>query len=265
MAIVKDGVARASRQRHGDAHRESRRAEPPLPQVTVVDHEHASSRQFSQSSRIGAGQVGLQLGACHGAAAGKNGFKLSLRGYDAEADYFTITRQARGRRIVPNDPARSLVLLKPTGALPHKGGVRFEVDSPDYRLMLDWIAAGTPPPKPDDPRLDRLEILPERAPLKPGDSAATARAGSLFRRPRRRRYPLGEIHFVRRIGRPGRCRGACESHRLGRRRRQRLVRQPDHGRHDQRSVPETALGRCFRHSAAAEFHRRTVAWRNCSG
>src|SRR3990170_397875 len=44
---------------------------------------------------------GCNSGACHGAAAGKNGFKLSLRGYDPEFDYYSITRQSSGRRIVP--------------------------------------------------------------------------------------------------------------------------------------------------------------------
>ena len=70
------------------------------------------------------------------------------------ADYFDITRQARGRRVVPSDPGRSLVLTKPTGAVPHKGGVRFAVDSPEYRVVSQWIAAGAPAPQDDDPRLD---------------------------------------------------------------------------------------------------------------
>ena len=74
----------------------------------------------------------------------KKGFKLSLRGYDPEADYFTITRQARGRRVVLSDPGRSLVLTKPTGAVPHKGGLRFAVDSLEYRVLAEWIAAGSP-------------------------------------------------------------------------------------------------------------------------
>src|SRR5256886_2696676 len=65
---------------------------------------------------------GCSAGACHGAAAGQNGFKLSLRGYDDEGDFLTLTRGAYGRRVVPSDPARSLMLLKPTGAVPHKGG-----------------------------------------------------------------------------------------------------------------------------------------------
>ncbi|HEY2148621.1 MAG TPA: DUF1553 domain-containing protein, partial [Pirellulales bacterium] len=78
--------------------------------------------------------------------------------------------QARGRRIVPSDPGRSLVLLKPSGALPHKGGVRFEVDSRDYNVIAAWIAACAPPPKGSDPRLDHLEVLPAGVVLKPGDS-----------------------------------------------------------------------------------------------
>src|SRR5205823_10151737 len=73
-------------------------------------------------------KAGCNSGACHGAAAGKNGFKLSLRGYDDEGDYRMLTRQVLGRRVNPADPARSLILLKPTTALSHKGGVRFKVD-----------------------------------------------------------------------------------------------------------------------------------------
>ena len=112
-------------------------------------------------------KAGCSSGACHGAQAGKNGFKISLRGYDPEGDFQTITRQARGRRIVPSDPGRSLILTKPTGAVPHKGGLRFRVNSLEYRVLADWIAAGTPGPKPDDPRIERLEILPPAAVLKP--------------------------------------------------------------------------------------------------
>src|SRR5262249_39919111 len=113
---------------------------------------------------------GCNSGACHGAAGGKNGFRLSLRGYDPEFDFFAITRQARGRRVVLDDPARSLLLLKPTGVLPHKGGVRIEVDSPDYKLLGGWLAAGAPAPQADDPRLDHLQISPASAMLKPGQS-----------------------------------------------------------------------------------------------
>ena len=103
---------------------------------------------------------GCSAGACHGAAAGQNGFKLSLRGYDNEGDYLALTRGALGRRIVPSDPGRSLMLLKPTGALPHKGGKRFDVDSLDYQILSQWIAAGAPGPKSNDVRIIRMEVLP---------------------------------------------------------------------------------------------------------
>src|SRR5262249_34941418 len=107
-------------------------------------------------------------GACHGAAAGQNGFKLSLRGYDDEGDFLTLTRNALGRRIVPSDPGRSLLLLKPTGAVPHKGGKRLAANSLEYRILADWIASGTPGPRAEDPRIQRIEVLPAQTSLKPG-------------------------------------------------------------------------------------------------
>lgn len=113
-------------------------------------------------------KYGCNSGACHGAAAGQNGFKLSLRGYDDEGDFTTLTRHALGRRIIPSDPGRSLLLLKSTGAVPHKGGKRFEVDSLEYKILSGWIAAGTPGPKKEDPRIVRIEVTPEKVVLKPG-------------------------------------------------------------------------------------------------
>jgi hypothetical protein len=113
-------------------------------------------------------KAGCNAGACHGAAAGQNGFKLSLRGYDNDGDYLVLTKQALGRRISVNDPGRSLILLKATGTIPHKGGERFEMDSQEYKILSDWIAAGTPGPKDSDPRVERIEIAPEHAVLGSG-------------------------------------------------------------------------------------------------
>jgi hypothetical protein len=115
-------------------------------------------------------KAGCSSGACHGAAAGQGGFKLSLRGYDDDGDWKTITRSALGRRIVLADPGRSLLLLKPTGTVPHKGGTRFETNSLEYKILSEWIAAGTPPPRPGDPRITKLEVSPVHATLKPGDT-----------------------------------------------------------------------------------------------
>jgi len=105
-------------------------------------------------------RYGCSAGACHGAAAGQGGFKLSLRGYDNEGDYLTITKSAQGRRINLDDPARSLVLLKATKTIPHKGGERFKADSPEYKILADWIASGAPGPREEDARIDRIEVSP---------------------------------------------------------------------------------------------------------
>jgi hypothetical protein len=115
-------------------------------------------------------KIGCNSGACHGALAGKGGLKLSLRGYDPESDHFALTRQARGRRIDKLEPAHSLMLLKPTLTLPHGGGLKLEVGSPDYQLLADWIASGAPGPRADDPRTERLEVSPPAAVLKPKDA-----------------------------------------------------------------------------------------------
>lgn len=108
---------------------------------------------------------GCNSGACHGALAGKGGFKLSLRGYDPASDYHAITKQARGRRVELADPGSSLLLTKPSGAVPHKGGIRFEVNSVDYKIISEWLSAGAPGPSDQDPLVVRLEISPSAAVL----------------------------------------------------------------------------------------------------
>jgi hypothetical protein len=137
-------------------------------QVTVVDMDKPFEWGFRNHVESVLSKSGCNSGACHGALAGKKGFKLSLGAFDPASDYFYITRQARARRVVLSDPGRSLVLLKPTGAVPHKGGVRFAVDSPEYRVVSEWIAAGAPAPQDDDARLERLELLPDASVLKTG-------------------------------------------------------------------------------------------------
>ena len=108
-------------------------------------------------------------GACHGARAGQKGFRLTLFGFDLAADHAYLTRQARGRRVIPHDPGRSLILTKPTGLLSHKGGIRFEIDSPEYRVLAEWIAAGAPGPDEHDPVIERLEVYPQYSLQKPSN------------------------------------------------------------------------------------------------
>jgi len=137
--------------------------------VKVTGHDQPHAWSFRNHVEPVMARFGCSTGACHGALAGKGGFKLSLLGYNPAADHEAITRQARGRRIELTDPGRSLFLTKPTAAVRHKGGIRFEVDSREYRALSQWIASGAPAPTDNDPRLARLEVLPQRALLKPGD------------------------------------------------------------------------------------------------
>ena len=134
-------------------------------------------------------KVGCNQGACHGALAGKNGFKLTLRGYDPEVDYDTLTRQAVGRRVSLADPAASLMLLKPTFTIPHGGGRRFGVNSQEYRILSEWIAEGAPAPSPKDPEITGLEVFP---------AAATLTAGAEQQVVVRAKYSDGRVEDVTR-------------------------------------------------------------------
>ena len=138
---------------------------------TVVEVERAAAKyplSFRNHVIPVLTKMGCNSGPCHGAAAGKNGFKLTLRGYDPDLDYLTLTRQASARRINKVDPATSLMLLKPTLAVSHGGGKRFSPRSTEYHVIADWIAAGTPAPAEWDPVMTRLEVFPSSARLAVG-------------------------------------------------------------------------------------------------
>lgn len=113
-------------------------------------------------------RLGCSSGTCHGAAQGKGGFRLSLRGYAPEIDIVSITRQLGGRRISREAPEHSLFLRKPLAEVAHRGGKRLDADSREYRLLLDWIRQGTPGPTGKEAGLAKLEILPGDRQLKPG-------------------------------------------------------------------------------------------------
>lgn len=135
--------------------------------VLVQGTRRASVRSFANDVQPVLTKSGCNSGACHGASAGKGGLKLSLRGYDSISDYNVLTRQALGRRIVPTDPGRSLLLQKPAMQVTHGGGMRFKPRSPEYAIIEEWIRAGCPQPAERDPKVDRLEVFPAAATLKP--------------------------------------------------------------------------------------------------
>ena len=129
---------------------------------------HAEAPSFRNKVQPILTRFGCNMGACHGAAAGQGGFRLSLRGFDDEGDYLSVTRSAMGRRINGDDPARSLLLLKAIKTVPHKGDKRFEMDSEAYQTLVNWIAHGAPGPKKEDARLVSLEVSPKQVLSKPG-------------------------------------------------------------------------------------------------
>lgn len=108
-------------------------------------------------------KAGCNNGGCHGGAKGKGSLKLSLRGESPDLDHATLRHEAASRLMVTEDPARSLLLRKPSRQVRHEGGLRFAVDSPEYRILHDWIAAGMPEDPPEAPRLVSLEVSPSEA------------------------------------------------------------------------------------------------------
>ncbi len=89
-------------------------------------------------------KAGCNAGACHGAAIGQGGFRLSLLGYDPEQDHAALTRELGGRRVDTAAPERSLFLRKGTDDLDHDGGRRIKPASDAYEALARWVAAGAP-------------------------------------------------------------------------------------------------------------------------
>jgi Protein of unknown function (DUF1553)/Protein of unknown function (DUF1549) len=114
--------------------------------------------------------AGCNSGACHGAAAGKNGFGLSLFAYDPATDFRMLTRELRGRRLDPSHPEQSLLLQKGTGAVPHQGGKKLVPGGAGHARLLAWIGAGAPPDPEAAPQLQRLELGPRDLLLVSGSS-----------------------------------------------------------------------------------------------
>lgn len=115
-------------------------------------------------------RAGCNTGSCHGAARGKDGFMLSLFGYDPQGDHFRITRQAPGRRINLSVPEESLLVTKSIGSVPHTGGKRFDLDSEYGQTLIRWHQIGAANDPGAVPAVTKVEVFPEGAVLD-GESA----------------------------------------------------------------------------------------------
>ncbi len=107
-------------------------------------------------------RAGCNSGGCHGAASGKDGFRLSLFSSDPAGDYYRLTQQMVGRRIDVAVPERSLVLQKAIGKVPHSGGRRFKPDSENYQTLLRWIQAGAPDDADNVPTVTGINLVPDK-------------------------------------------------------------------------------------------------------
>ena len=110
-------------------------------------------------------RAGCNTGSCHGAARGKDGFMLSLFGYDPVGDHFRITREFPGRRINLAVPEQSLLLQKSIGGVPHTGGKRFDMNSEYAQTLLSWHQAGAPNDAGEIPKVTKVEVFPAAAVL----------------------------------------------------------------------------------------------------
>ena len=110
-------------------------------------------------------KAGCNAGSCHGSSRGKDGFRLSLFGFDPDGDYFRLTREQIGRRINLAIPEESLIVQKGLGAVQHTGGVRFDTNSPLCKTLISWLTAGAPKDPPEVPRTTGIEIYPKSAVL----------------------------------------------------------------------------------------------------
>ena len=176
--------------------------------VTATQGSSSTSISFTMSRR--SWRLGCNSGTCHGSAQGKNGFKLSLRGYDPLFDVRALSDDLASRRVNPASPDDSLMLLKPSGAVPHVGGQLIQPGEPYYEAIRAWIASSTP-------RAERVFAQGDEARCRPGQpghradrlAAAVPCAGHLRRWRGPRRHPRGipreRQYRGRRVGaqRPG--------------------------------------------------------------
>jgi hypothetical protein len=130
---------------------------------TVIQVRNAGTRhpiQFTHEVLPAMTKLGCNQGACHGTPTGKNGFRLSLRGYNPALDFEALGRENGARRTNPFEPEASLILLKGTGQVPHEGGPRMAKNSVGYRVLHDWVAERARPDRADTPALLGLDVWP---------------------------------------------------------------------------------------------------------
>lgn len=128
--------------------------------VVVSGFGQAAAISFRTETVAALTRQGCNSGACHGSPSGKGGFQLSLLAYDQAMDELSLTQAEKGRRINCIAPDESLLLLKPTMTVSHRGGLQLRTTDYAYSVLRQWIAEGGGVDAVDGKRCVRLELLP---------------------------------------------------------------------------------------------------------
>jgi hypothetical protein len=108
-------------------------------------------------------KAGCNAGSCHGAARGKDGFRLSLFGFDPDGDYYRLTREQPERRLDLSIPSECLLIEKATGQVPHSGGSPTKKGDPYHATLLRWLESGAPADAGEVPTIESVELYPPSA------------------------------------------------------------------------------------------------------
>jgi Protein of unknown function (DUF1553)/Protein of unknown function (DUF1549)/Bacterial Ig-like domain (group 2) len=127
--------------------------------VKISGQKDAYDVSFTRDVMPALSRIGCNSGSCHGSAQGRNGFQLSLRGYDPMYDHRALVDDIGGRRFNRAAPERSLMLLKPTGVVPHVGGVLTQPGEPYYKLIHGWISQGVKLDM-NAPKVAKIDVTP---------------------------------------------------------------------------------------------------------
>ncbi|PHR94989.1 MAG: hypothetical protein COA78_31045 [Blastopirellula sp.] len=105
-------------------------------------------------------RLGCNGRACHGSFQGRGDFQLSLFGYDFKYDHDAITA-GDSPRVDLEDPEYSMIVYKPLDEDAHEGGQRFEENSWEHRVLLNWVKSGAKFEAKNISKIVRLEVTPE--------------------------------------------------------------------------------------------------------
>ena len=158
IVAIEEGYVEPRKQGEGEVLVSAAGLEAKLP--VKVSNAEAGPVRFVRDVLPVLSKAGCNAGTCHGSAKGKNGFKLSLRGYDPEYDYQALINDLSGRRFNRVAVDQSLMLLKPLAEVPHEGRQAIKPGSREHKLLRQWIAEGAKNEAPEAGRANRVEVLP---------------------------------------------------------------------------------------------------------